>query len=94
MVHTLKPGSVVVSTAGRDSGNTFMVVRVEGDNYVYIADGMLRHLDKPKKKKVKHLAATSQTLDGIGEKLKDGKKVFDAEIRSAIKNVQEAVTYN
>lgn len=94
MAHTLKPGSVVVSTAGRDSGKTFMVVRVLDDSFVYIADGTLRHLDKPKKKKVKHLAVTSHTLNGIGEKLIEGRKVFDAEIRSALKNVQEADTHN
>jgi ribosomal protein L14E/L6E/L27E len=94
MVQTLKPGSVVVSTAGRDSGKTFMVVKTLDDNYVYIADGTLRRLEKPKKKKVKHLAVTSHTLDGIGDKLREGKKVFDAEIRSALKNVQEADTYN
>ncbi len=94
MVQTLKPGSVVISTAGRDSGKVFLVVKIENGNYVYIADGTLRRLDKPKKKKVKHLAATSHMLEGIGEKLKEGKKVFDAEIRSALKNVQEADAHN
>lgn len=92
MVHTLKPGNVVVSTAGRDSGKTFMVVGIEGDDYVYIADGTLRRLGKPKKKKVKHVAVTPHSLDGIGDKLREGKKVFDAEIRSALKNLQETAT--
>jgi Ribosomal protein L14E/L6E/L27E len=94
MVHTLKPGSVVISTAGRDSGKTFMVVRALDDNYVFIVDGVLRRLDKPKKKKIKHLAVTSHTLNGIGDKLNEGKKVFDAEIRSALKNVQEEGAHN
>ena len=88
MVHTFQPGSVVVSTAGRDSGKMFLVVNAEGD-YVYIADGTLRRLAKPKKKKTKHVAATANTLDGIGDKLKEGKKVFDAEIRSALMNIRE-----
>ena len=89
MGHTLKPGSVVVSTAGRDSGKSFVVISVEGDNYVYIADGTLRRLVKPKKKKIKHISLTPHMLEGIGDKFNEGKKVFDAEIRSALKNVQK-----
>ena len=45
---------------------------------------------KPKKKKIKHITLTAHMLDGIGEKLKEGKKVFDAEIRSALINIKDA----
>ena len=85
----VKVGSVVISKAGRDSGKPFMVVEVVDAQYVHIADGVIRKLATPKKKKLKHLAATSYSLDGIGEKLNDGKKVFDAEIKSALINLKE-----
>lgn len=90
MANTVKLGSVVIATAGRDSGRNFLVVGIPDDNYVYIADGNLRRLAKPKKKKLKHIALTPHMLIGIGDKLMEGKKVFDAEIRSALLNLKEA----
>jgi len=90
MADIFKPGSVVVSKAGRDSGKYFVVVGIEDENYVYLADGSLRRLAKPKKKKTKHIAQTPHMLENIGNKLIEGKKVFDAEIRSALKNLTEA----
>lgn len=90
MTNTVKLGSVVISTAGRDSGRSFMVVGILDNTYVYIADGNLRRLAKPKKKKLKHVALTPHMLEGIGNKLEEGKKVFDAEIRSALLNLKEA----
>ncbi len=92
MAHTFRLGSVVISKAGRDSGKYFVVVKAEEEDYVYLADGSLRRLAKPKRKKAKHIAQTPHILTGIEEKLAEGKKVFDAEIRSALKNIVEAGT--
>ena len=47
-------GDLVVSRAGRDKGRPFVVLRTE-ENYVYLADGDLRKLDRPKKKKRMHV---------------------------------------
>lgn len=47
--------SVVLSTAGHDSGRLFTVVGFADDNHALIADGRLRRLEKPKKKKLRHL---------------------------------------
>jgi len=46
--------SFVFSIAGRDSGRLFLVTEVAGD-YALIADGKLRRLEKPKRKKIRHL---------------------------------------
>lgn len=46
----LKVGQVVKSKAGRDKGKLFIVLNVE-DPYAYIADGSLRKVEKPKKRK-------------------------------------------
>ena len=51
-------GSVVYSKAGHDKRKIFLVLSVEQD-YAYIADGSLRKLEKPKKKKLIHLQATN-----------------------------------
>ncbi len=49
-------GSIVLSLAGRDQHRLFMVVAADEENgYVYIADGKLRQIQHPKRKKCKHL---------------------------------------
>ena len=53
-------GRFVYSKAGRDKKRCFVIVTVdaERDNaagYVSIADGQLRKLEKPKRKKLRHL---------------------------------------
>lgn len=83
-------GRVVISRSGRDQGRMFLIVGILEEPYVLIADGALRRLKKPKKKKLRHLSLQPDVLEGIGEKLKQGSKVFDAELRSALKNTQQA----
>ncbi len=48
-------GSIAKSTAGRDRGRIFIIVGVLDDSHVLVADGRLRKIEKPKKKKLKHL---------------------------------------
>ena len=78
-------GRVAVSTAGRDKGRFFIILDIIDEQYVYIVDGDLRSKDRPKKKKIKHLRFCSEVLGNIAEKLKTNVRVFDAEIRSAIR---------
>lgn len=47
--------SVVVSLAGHDKGGVFAVVGAAGSQYVWIADGRRRKVEKPKRKKIRHL---------------------------------------
>ena len=50
-------GSVVCSKAGRDKGRFFAVLSLE-DQFVYLADGDLRKITKPKRKKLMHVSPT------------------------------------
>ena len=50
-----KPYRVVRSTAGHDKGGLFAVIGQQGPACLLIADGKLRKLEKPKKKKLKHV---------------------------------------
>lgn len=50
-------GSVVRSIAGHDKGDLLLVVDM-ADGYAYVSDGKLRRVEKPKKKKIKHLQGT------------------------------------
>ncbi len=77
-------GRVVTSTAGRDRGRSFLIVDIYDDNHVLLSDGETRKLSSPKKKKLKHLKIEKEFSGTIREKLCDGRKVFDAEIRKSI----------
>ena len=79
----IKVGSVVRSKAGRDKGDFFIVLAME-DNYVYMANGNLRKVDQPKKKKLKHLQGTEQVSEFIINKLSQGSKVTNSEVRKAL----------
>ncbi len=64
-------GQVVRSKAGRDNGKAFMIVRTE-DNYVYIADGAIRKLESPKRKKIKHIQGSYNISEEIAARIENG----------------------
>lgn len=80
-------GSVVLSTAGRDAGRLFVVTEIVDEAYVFIADGSLRRVEKPKKKKIKHLKVTDKLNTEIKRKLENKEKVSNAEIRKYLKTI-------
>ena len=55
-------GQIVFSKNGRDKGRAFVVTAVE-EEYVFLADGKLRPLNKPKRKKTRHTQPTSTIVD-------------------------------
>ena len=71
---------MIVSLAGRDKGQFFFVVDTDGD-YVLIADGKGRKLETPKRKKRKHIQKVSQTDTRVAEKIRNGDKVLNSELR-------------
>ena len=81
-------GSVVLSTQGRDKGMYFVVVSL-GKDVVYLADGGMRKLASPKKKNVKHVSHSGIELESIATKLHEGKKVFDSEVKSALRQFNQ-----
>lgn len=88
--YPVQVGRAAVSLAGRDTGRVFVITQIVDTHYVYISDGNLRKIDHPKKKKLKHLKLSEQVLESIAGKLTDNIKVFDAEIRSAIRSLQSS----
>ncbi len=82
-------GSVVYSKAGRDNGNCYMVIAVEGNNYYMVVDGEARTLLKPKRKNIRHLRTKGASLPQIAEKILAKKQVFDSEVRSALRAHKE-----
>ncbi len=71
------------AVAGHDSGKYYVILQMDGE-YVYLVDGKIRTLDRPKKKKQMHVRALSEHNQELIEKVTSG-KVRDEEIKRAIK---------
>jgi len=78
----MKRGMIVFSKNGRDKGLAMVVLDVQ-DEYLYLADGKTRTLQKPKKKKAKHVQPTNHIVDLVPS---CGRDLQDADIRKGIKN--------
>ena len=76
----LQIADVVVSTAGRDVGKLFYVIKTE-DCYLTLVNGKDRTLDKPKRKKRKHANKVLRSETRGAEKLRAGDKVLNSELR-------------
>ena len=70
---------IVFSKRGRDHNKAFVVIDAN-DEYVYLVDGKLRTLDRPKKKKLKHVQPTNH----IADMTTDGRVLQDADVRRAL----------
>ena len=78
-------GQVVFSKSGRDKGRPFIIVNIE-NQYLYLVDGDLRKLEKPKKKKMMHVQKTHDIVEDIKTKLEEGIGLKDADIRKALRS--------
>lgn len=77
-------GQFVYSKSGRDKQRLFIIYDFD-DDYVYIVDGDLRKLDKPKKKNRKHIQIVNEIDYNIKMKLDENLYLNDADIRKALK---------
>lgn len=68
-------GMIVYSDAGHDKDRFGVVLRLDG-GYALIVDGKYHTLQKPKKKNLKHLKATTEIVDL--SKLDTDKKIRNA----------------
>ena len=85
----MKCGQFVLSIAGRDVNRIFTVVQIIDENHVMIADGMLRSINKPKKKKLKHI----RIIENItGADITEG--VTDKVLAKVIKAVSKSYREN
>lgn len=82
-----KTGMLAWSRAGHDKHRLYVIIEVD-EEYVYLVDGKIRTLDKPKKKKKKHIQIIYKVPEVIAEKLKTGQAIENEEIKRAIKLYQ------
>ena len=87
----IKISDVVVSTKGRDQGNWFYVI-AEDPVYLFLANGKDRTLDRPKRKKRKHVQKVLRSETRVAEKLRLGDKVLNGELRRDLAFLARATT--
>ena len=78
-------GRLVKSTAGRDCGRFFVVVGRIDEKYILLADGDLRPMEAPKKKKLKHIDDMNIRSEELKERLLRREHIQNAELRKIIK---------
>jgi ribosomal protein L14E/L6E/L27E len=76
-------GGFVVSHAGHDSGKCYVINQIENE-YVYLVDGRIRTLDRPKKKKKLHVQILLEQNQDLADKVR-ANTVKNEEIKRAIK---------
>ena len=76
----ISKSDIIVSLAGRDKGQYFFVLKVEGD-YALLVNGKSRKIENPKRKKLKHLRFAARIDSKVAEKLRNGDKVLNSELR-------------
>ena len=71
---------VVMTTAGRDAGHWFYVIDAD-PVFLLLANGKDRTLEKPKRKKRKHVQKVLRSETRVAEKIRSGDKVLNGELR-------------
>jgi len=83
----IRKADVVISQAGRDKGRLFYVFDID-EQFATIADGKVRLIEKPKKKKLKHLSYFSDKETVIREKIIIGEEITNAQLRKVLNQFQ------
>lgn len=78
-------GMLATSKAGHDKSEVYVII-AEDNEFVYLSDGRLKPLQKPKKKSKKHIQLIKKGIDeGLQKRLIEGETVYDEEIKYVIK---------
>lgn len=86
MINEFSIGSFAVSTAGHDLGKIYVIFQMDPE-YVYLVDGRIRTLIRPKKKKIIHVELLSDIDPDLADKV-ICRSVKNEEIKRAIKLMQ------
>ncbi|MBU9735087.1 KOW domain-containing RNA-binding protein [Diplocloster agilis] len=82
-----KAGMLAKAKAGHDKDQLYVIIKVEPE-YVYLADGKKRTLDRPKKKNRRHVQIIKRASGELQTKFENGSKIIDEEIKYILKAYQ------
>ena len=81
-------GQIVISKAGRDKGDVFIVYDIDGE-HLKLVNGKDRPLANPKKKKIKHVQPTKTVDAALYDLIISKQYMKDADFRTALKKFVE-----
>ena len=76
----IQVADVVMATSGREKGMLFYVLSMQ-ENMLFLVNGKARTLENPKRKKCKHVQKVLRSETRVAEKLRNGDKVLNSELR-------------
>ena len=79
-IPSINISDVVVSTAGRDQGRLYYVISTD-ELFLMLVNGKDRTLDKPKRKKLRHVQKVLRSETRVADKIRSGDKVLNSELR-------------
>ena len=77
-------GCFATSLAGHDKSAVYVIINADAE-YVYLSDGKNRLIDRPKKKKIKHIQIIRKKDSSIESKHKNNICIMNEDIKRAIK---------
>ena len=86
----LSVSDLVESTAGRDRGKLFYVIGTEGV-YALLANGKERPIERPKRKKLKHIRRVTHGESNVAQMIKSGDKVLNAQLRRDLAAIRQTL---
>lgn len=82
---------VVLSVAGHDKGMLFYVIDTDGV-YVSLANGKERTVEKPKRKKIKHVRKLPRENSSLTEKIRSGEPLLNSELRRELAIIRQEIS--
>ena len=79
----LRVGTMARSKAGHDKGADFIVLKTDGE-YAYLADGKTRKVERPKKKKLKHIQVSGKCAEEVVKAMENGEELTNCLVRKAL----------
>ena len=83
-------GDLVVSTAGHDMGQFYVIVDIIDKNYVALAEGKNKPITSPKKKKIKHILSLDCRDVDFEQKISKKDVDSNAYIKKILKNFENS----
>lgn len=81
----METGMPARSLAGHDRGKLYIILRADAE-YVWLADGICRTIEKPKKKKRKHIQVVHRFPASLADVLSEGHTLQNKHIIEAIQS--------
>ncbi len=76
----------MISVAGRDKGQPYLILHRLDKSNVLVVDGITRKASNPKCKNIKHLKAHWELAINIKEKVEKGIRVTDPDVQKIIRD--------